>query len=55
MPMIDQTEDFKDEDKDGDEDEFEMYRVQRTLRDWVTKEKLIISLPRSLRNSYLHL
>lgn len=40
VPMTDQTEDYQDEDEDGDEGEFEMYRVQGTLREWVTRDEV---------------
>ncbi|KAJ4826063.1 MCM DNA helicase complex subunit [Turnera subulata] len=36
--MTDQTDDYEDE--DGDEAEFEMYRVQGTLREWVTRDEV---------------
>ncbi len=28
------------QDEDGDEGEFEMYRVQGTLREWVTRDEV---------------
>ncbi|KAF2311881.1 hypothetical protein GH714_027113 [Hevea brasiliensis] len=39
VPMADQTDDYPYEDEDGDEGEFEMYRVQGTLREWVTRDE----------------
>lgn len=35
VPMPDQTKGFQDEDEDGDEGEFEMYRVQGTPREYI--------------------
>ncbi|CAA2977885.1 DNA replication licensing factor MCM2 [Olea europaea subsp. europaea] len=40
VPMTDQTDDDRDEDEDNDEGEFEMYRVQGTLREWVTRDEV---------------
>ncbi|GLT72172.1 hypothetical protein SLA2020_441270 [Shorea laevis] len=40
VPMTDQTDDDPDEDEDDDEGEFEMYRVQGTLREWVTRDEV---------------
>ncbi|CAI0381468.1 unnamed protein product [Linum tenue] len=40
VPMTDQTDDYPYEDEDGDEGEFEMYRVQGTLREWVTRDEV---------------
>lgn len=38
--MTDQTDDEPYEDEDNDEAEFEMYRVQGTLREWVTRDEV---------------
>ncbi|KAL8106483.1 hypothetical protein AgCh_030029 [Apium graveolens] len=38
--MTDQTDDDPYEDEDNDEGEFEMYRVQGTLREWVTRDEV---------------
>ncbi|ONH90039.1 hypothetical protein PRUPE_8G031700 [Prunus persica] len=38
--MTDQTEDDGYEDDDDQEAEFEMYRVQGTLREWVTRDEV---------------
>ncbi|KAG6651442.1 hypothetical protein CIPAW_06G111400 [Carya illinoinensis] len=40
VPMTDQTDDDPYEDEDDDEGEFEMYRVQGTLREWVTRDEV---------------
>ncbi|KAK9277392.1 hypothetical protein L1049_006935 [Liquidambar formosana] len=40
VPMTDQTDDEPYEDEDDDEAEFEMYRVQGTLREWVTRDEV---------------
>ncbi|XP_050221572.1 DNA replication licensing factor MCM2 [Mercurialis annua] len=40
VPMTDPTDDYPYEDEDGDEGEFEMYRVQGTLREWVTRDEV---------------
>ncbi|KAJ8759389.1 hypothetical protein K2173_006909 [Erythroxylum novogranatense] len=40
VPMTDQTDDYPYEDEEGDEGEFEMYRVQGTLREWVTRDEV---------------
>ncbi|PIA40645.1 hypothetical protein AQUCO_02400011v1 [Aquilegia coerulea] len=40
VPMTDQTDDEPYEDDDDDEGEFEMYRVQGTLREWVTRDEV---------------
>ncbi|XP_057950035.1 DNA replication licensing factor MCM2 [Malania oleifera] len=40
VPMTDQTDDEGYEDEDNDEGEFEMYRVQGTLREWVTRDEV---------------
>ncbi|KAK3021098.1 hypothetical protein RJ639_045482 [Escallonia herrerae] len=40
VPMTDQTDDDPYEDEDNDEGEFEMYRVQGTLREWVTRDEV---------------
>ncbi|GMH23361.1 hypothetical protein Nepgr_025204 [Nepenthes gracilis] len=40
VPMTDQTDDDPYEDDDDDEGEFEMYRVQGTLREWVTRDEV---------------
>ncbi|CAI0463746.1 unnamed protein product [Linum tenue] len=40
VPLTDQTDDYPYEDEDGDEGEFEMYRVQGTLREWVTRDEI---------------
>ncbi|CAI9768795.1 unnamed protein product [Fraxinus pennsylvanica] len=40
VPMTDQTDDDPNEDEDNDEGEFEMYRVQGTLREWVTRDEV---------------
>ncbi|CAK9178789.1 unnamed protein product [Ilex paraguariensis] len=40
VPMTDQTDDDPYEDDDNDEGEFEMYRVQGTLREWVTRDEV---------------
>ncbi|KAI3409716.1 DNA replication licensing factor MCM2 [Psidium guajava] len=39
VPMTDQTDDPY-EDEDDEEGEFEMYRVQGTLREWVTRDEV---------------
>ncbi|KAF5741238.1 DNA replication licensing factor MCM2 [Tripterygium wilfordii] len=39
VPMTDQTDDYPYEDDDP-EGEFEMYRVQGTLREWVTRDEV---------------
>ncbi|MCL7034055.1 hypothetical protein MKW94_030662 [Papaver nudicaule] len=40
IPMTDQTDEEPYEDDDDDEGEFEMYRVQGTLREWVTRDEV---------------
>ncbi|XP_058102706.1 DNA replication licensing factor MCM2 isoform X1 [Magnolia sinica] len=40
VPMTDQTDDEPYEEEDDDEGEFEMYRVQGTLREWVTRDEV---------------
>ncbi|KAI3967320.1 hypothetical protein MKW92_034780 [Papaver armeniacum] len=40
IPMTDQTDDEPYEDDDDDEGEFEMYRVQGILREWVTRDEV---------------
>lgn len=40
VPMTDQTDDDPYEDENDDEAEFEMYRVQGTLREWVTRDEV---------------
>ncbi|KAM3281233.1 DNA replication licensing factor MCM2 [Capsicum chacoense] len=40
VPMTDQTDDDPYEDDENDEGEFEMYRVQGTLREWVTRDEV---------------
>ncbi|KAK3015217.1 hypothetical protein RJ639_006855 [Escallonia herrerae] len=40
VPTTDQTDDDPYEDEDNDEGEFEMYRVQGTLREWVTRDEV---------------
>ncbi|XP_021724793.1 DNA replication licensing factor MCM2-like [Chenopodium quinoa] len=40
VPMTDQTDDDPDEDDDDGEEEYEMYRVQGTLREWVTRDEV---------------
>nr|CAN78904.1 hypothetical protein VITISV_022714 [Vitis vinifera] len=40
VPMTDQTDDEPYEDDDDDDGEFEMYRVQGTLREWVTRDEV---------------
>ncbi|KAK6160504.1 hypothetical protein DH2020_003885 [Rehmannia glutinosa] len=40
VPMTDQTDDDPYDDEENDEGEFEMYRVQGTLREWVTRDEV---------------
>ncbi|KAL6969175.1 DNA helicase [Sarracenia purpurea var. burkii] len=40
VPMTDQTDYEPYEDENDDEGEFEMYRVQGTLREWVTRDEV---------------
>ncbi|KAL4313367.1 hypothetical protein GQ457_01G024950 [Hibiscus cannabinus] len=40
VPMTDRTDDYPYEDDDDDQAEFEMYRVQGTLREWVTRDEV---------------
>ncbi|KAK4836622.1 hypothetical protein QYF36_025501 [Acer negundo] len=40
VPMTDATDDYPSDDEDGDDPEFEMYRVQGTLREWVTRDEV---------------
>ncbi|KAL8038117.1 hypothetical protein ABFX02_11G083400 [Erythranthe guttata] len=40
VPMTDQTDDDPYDDDENDEGEFEMYRVQGTLREWVTRDEV---------------
>ncbi|XWS16646.1 hypothetical protein CRYUN_Cryun34aG0109000 [Craigia yunnanensis] len=40
VPMTDPTDDYPYEDEDDDQGEFEMYRVQGTLREWVTRDEV---------------
>ncbi|KAJ9710049.1 hypothetical protein PVL29_001496 [Vitis rotundifolia] len=40
VPLTDQTDDEPYEDDDDDDGEFEMYRVQGTLREWVTRDEV---------------
>ncbi|CAN4106991.1 unnamed protein product [Withania somnifera] len=40
VPMTDQTDDDLYEDDENDDGEFEMYRVQGTLREWVTRDEV---------------
>ncbi|KAK6238961.1 hypothetical protein QUC31_004430 [Theobroma cacao] len=40
VPMTDRTDDYPYEDEDDDQVEFEMYRVQGTLREWVTRDEV---------------
>ncbi|KAB5573292.1 hypothetical protein DKX38_000486 [Salix brachista] len=57
VPMTDQTDDYQDEDEDGDEGEFEMYRVQGTLREWVTRDEVRRFIAKKFREfllTYVH-
>ncbi|KAA3484192.1 DNA replication licensing factor MCM2-like [Gossypium australe] len=40
VPMTDRTDDYPYEDEGDDQGEFEMYRVQGTLREWVTRDEV---------------
>ncbi|MBA0682031.1 hypothetical protein Goari_023790 [Gossypium aridum] len=40
VPMTDRTDDYRYEDEGDDQGEFEMYRVQGTLREWVTRDEV---------------
>ncbi|XVF86157.1 hypothetical protein PTKIN_Ptkin18bG0017600 [Pterospermum kingtungense] len=40
VPMTDRTDDYPYEDEDDDQGDFEMYRVQGTLREWVTRDEV---------------
>ncbi|CDP19000.1 unnamed protein product [Coffea canephora] len=40
VPMTDPTDDDPFEDDDNEDGEFEMYRVQGTLREWVTRDEV---------------
>ncbi|EXB86765.1 DNA replication licensing factor mcm2 [Morus notabilis] len=40
VPTTDQTDDEPFEDEDDEDGEFEMYRVQGTLREWVTRDEV---------------
>ncbi|XP_021890823.1 DNA replication licensing factor MCM2 [Carica papaya] len=40
VPMTDPTDDYRYEDEDTEDAEFEMYRVQGTLREWVTRDEV---------------
>ncbi|KAH6771094.1 minichromosome maintenance family protein [Perilla frutescens var. hirtella] len=40
VPMTDQTDDDPYDDEENDEAEFAMYRVQGTLREWVTRDEV---------------
>uniref|UniRef100_A0A803PMW9 DNA replication licensing factor MCM2 n=1 Tax=Cannabis sativa TaxID=3483 RepID=A0A803PMW9_CANSA len=40
LPTTDQTDDDPFEDDDDEDGEFEMYRVQGTLREWVTRDEV---------------
>ncbi|CAH8254694.1 unnamed protein product [Arabidopsis lyrata] len=40
ISMTDQTDDYQDEDDNEDEAEFEMYRIQGTLREWVMRDEV---------------
>ncbi|XP_010522980.1 PREDICTED: DNA replication licensing factor MCM2 [Tarenaya hassleriana] len=53
IPMTDQTDDYPDEDEDDDEAEFEMYRVQGTLREWVTRDEVRRFIARKFKDFLL--
>ncbi|CAH2035651.1 unnamed protein product [Thlaspi arvense] len=40
ISMTDQTDDYQDEDDNDDEAEFEMYRIQGSLREWVMRDEV---------------
>ncbi|CAH9129730.1 unnamed protein product [Cuscuta epithymum] len=40
VPMTDQTDDDPYEDEDNGEGDFDMYRVQGTIREWVTRDEV---------------
>ena len=40
LPTTDQTDDDPFDDEDDQDGEFEMYRVQGTLREWVTRDEV---------------
>ncbi|KAL0853942.1 hypothetical protein Bca101_059094 [Brassica carinata] len=40
VSMTDQTDDYQDEDDNDDEAEFEMYRIQGSLREWVMRDEV---------------
>ncbi|CAN0902267.1 DNA replication licensing factor MCM2 [Linum grandiflorum] len=40
VPMTDPTDDYNYEEDEGDEAEFDMYKVQGTLREWVTRDEV---------------
>ncbi|CAI9094994.1 OLC1v1030843C1 [Oldenlandia corymbosa var. corymbosa] len=53
VPMTDATDDDPFEDDDNDEGEFEMYRVQGTLREWVTRDEVRRFIAKKFRDFLL--
>ncbi|GLT46946.1 hypothetical protein SLA2020_206720 [Shorea laevis] len=52
-PMTDHTDNYQDEDEDDDQGDFEMYRVQGTLREWVTRDEVRRFISRKFKDFLL--
>ncbi|KAJ1382676.1 P-loop containing nucleoside triphosphate hydrolase [Sesbania bispinosa] len=53
VPMTDQTEDDRYEDEYDDEGEYQMYHVQGTLREWVTRDEVRRFIARKFKDFLL--
>ncbi|XP_027329756.1 DNA replication licensing factor MCM2 isoform X1 [Abrus precatorius] len=53
VPMTDQTEDDRDDDEFDDEAGYEMYHVQGTLREWVTRDEVRRFIARKFKDFLL--
>ncbi|KAI4336450.1 hypothetical protein L6164_014975 [Bauhinia variegata] len=53
IPMTDQTEDDRYDDEYDEEGEYEMYRVQGTLREWVTRDEVRRFIARKFKDFLL--
>ncbi|TYH83491.1 hypothetical protein ES332_D02G135700v1 [Gossypium tomentosum] len=53
VPMTDRTDDYPYEDEGDDQGEFEMYRVQGTLREWVTRDEVRLFIFKKFRDFIL--
>ncbi|CAN6929857.1 unnamed protein product [Brassica oleracea] len=53
VSMTDQTDDYQDEDDNDDEAEFEMYRIQGSLREWVMRDEVRRFIAKKFRDFLL--